>query len=164
PSSRIGGQQSEGGCSEGGCSEGGDRGEGLLRQFSPHFFCLGAAFMLLETKSLVSFSLLFGSTWLVNSLVFFAILVRWLLANLFNVRWAGRSVRPFWVALFAVLLFNYFVPVERLLFGNLLVRYAVASVLGFSPIFLANVVFGDAFKQSTDPDVSFASNLLGAMV
>src|SRR5205814_8518569 len=35
-----------------------------IRRFSPHFFVLGAAFLLLETRSLVSFSLLFGSTWL----------------------------------------------------------------------------------------------------
>src|SRR5204863_4976280 len=41
-----------------------------LRRFSPHFFVLGVAFLLLETRSLVTFSLLFGTTWLVNSLVF----------------------------------------------------------------------------------------------
>src|SRR5205085_6512663 len=43
------------------------------RGFNGHMFFLGAAFMLLETRSLVTFALLFGSTWLVNSLVFFAI-------------------------------------------------------------------------------------------
>ena len=45
-----------------------------MRRFSPHFFVLGVAFLLLETRSLVSFSLLFGTTWLVNALAFFAIL------------------------------------------------------------------------------------------
>ncbi len=45
-----------------------------VRRFSPHFFVLGIAFLLLETKSLVSFSLLFGTTWVVNALAFFAIL------------------------------------------------------------------------------------------
>ena len=38
-------------------------------------FFLGAAFMLLETKAVVQLALLFGSTWLVNSLVFFTVLV-----------------------------------------------------------------------------------------
>ena len=47
-----------------------------IRRFSPHFFVLGTAFLLLETRSLVSFSLLFGTTWLVNALAFFAILVQ----------------------------------------------------------------------------------------
>ena len=63
-----------------------------IRRFSPHFFVLGAAFLLLETRSLVSFSLLFGSTWLVNALAFFAILASVLLAILVNARW--RIQRP----------------------------------------------------------------------
>src|SRR6266496_5507810 len=42
----------------------------VLRRFDWQMFFLGAAFMLLEVKSLTTFSLLFGSTWLVNSLVF----------------------------------------------------------------------------------------------
>ena len=39
--------------------------------------------MLLETKGVVHMALLFGSTWVVNSVVFFAILVMILLSNLF---------------------------------------------------------------------------------
>ena len=39
-------------------------------------FLLGASFLLLETKSVTEMSLLFGSTWQVNVLVFSAILVR----------------------------------------------------------------------------------------
>src|SRR5207249_4486876 len=57
-----------------------------IGRFSPHFFVLGMAFLLLETKSIVSFSLLFGTTWLVNALAFFAILGSVLLAVLLN-RW-----------------------------------------------------------------------------
>ena len=57
-----------------------------IRRFSPHFFVLGVAFMLLETKSLVSFSLLFGTTWIVNALAFFAILASVLLAIGINAR------------------------------------------------------------------------------
>ena len=57
-----------------------------IRRFSPHFFVLGVAFLLLETRSLAMFSLLFGTTWLVNALVFFAILASVLLAILINPR------------------------------------------------------------------------------
>src|SRR5204863_1585153 len=57
-----------------------------VRRFSPHFFVLGAAFLLLETRSIVTFSLLFGSTWLVNALAFFAILVSVLLSIQLNSR------------------------------------------------------------------------------
>ena len=41
---------------------------------------LGVAFLLLNTRSVTSFSLLFGTTWIVNSLAFFGILFSVLLA------------------------------------------------------------------------------------
>ena len=37
--------------------------------------CMGAAFLLLETKNVVQFALLFGTTWFVNSLVFAGVLI-----------------------------------------------------------------------------------------
>jgi len=46
-------------------------------------FFLGAAFMLLETRAVVQMALLFGSTWLVNSAVFFTVLILILLANFY---------------------------------------------------------------------------------
>ena len=57
-----------------------------IRRFSPHFFVLGVAFLLLTTRSLTSFSLLFGTTWLVNSLAFFGILASVLVAIFVNSR------------------------------------------------------------------------------
>jgi nucleoside-diphosphate-sugar epimerase len=50
----------------------GDTGRLLL---NTRMFLLGAAFTLLETKAVVQMALLFGSTWLVNSAVFFPVLV-----------------------------------------------------------------------------------------
>ena len=51
-----------------------------IRRFSPHFFILGRRIPAARDQSLVSFSLLFGTTWLVNALAFFAILASVLLA------------------------------------------------------------------------------------
>src|SRR4030095_5092113 len=45
------------------------------------FFCMGIAFLLLETKSVIQFSLLFGTTWQNNSFVFLTVLVLVLAAN-----------------------------------------------------------------------------------
>jgi len=45
------------------------------------FVAMGAAFLLLETKSIVQFSLLFGTTWVNTSLVFVAVLVMVLAAT-----------------------------------------------------------------------------------
>ena len=136
---------------------------GSLRRFQPHFFFMGAAFLLLETKSVVSFSLLFGSTWLVNSLVFFAILAMVLLAVVINQRVPIGSVTLLFVALFAALAVAYLLPPQSLLISSAPLRYAVASLLVFSPILLANLIFSRLFKESVDPDIGFASNLLGAV-
>ena len=136
----------------------------VLRRFNWHMFFLGVAFMLLEVKSLTTFSLLFGSTWLVNSLVFFAILSSVLLAVLVNSRLKIRRITPFYLLLFGLLVLNVLLPPEALLLGNPLVRYLLASVLAFTPVFLANIIFANSFRDSETADVAFASNLLGIMV
>ncbi len=137
---------------------------GVLRRFDWHMFFLGVAFMLLEVKSLTTFALLFGSTWLVNSLVFFAILSSVLLAVLVNRRFKIRRIRPFYLLLFGVLALNLFLPPESLLLDNPLARYFLASVLAFAPVFLANIIFTNSFRDSEAADIAFASNLLGIMV
>src|SRR2546421_603908 len=143
---------------------GGDVPRRVLRRFNGNMFFLGVAFMLLEVKSLTTFSLLFGSTWLVNSLVFFAILSSVLLAVLVNSRLKIRRITPFYLLLFGVLILNVLLPPEALLLGNPLVRYLLASVLAFTPVFLANIIFANSFRDSETADVAFASNLLGIMV
>lgn len=137
----------------------------ILRHFEWHFFFLGAAFMLLETRSLVTFALLFGTTWMVNSLVFFAILSSVLLAVLFNARFRLKRIWPFYACLFGILAFNYVLPQQTLLgVQPPALRYTLASLLTFTPIFLANVVFSHSFRESQAADLAFGSNLLGAML
>ena len=135
-----------------------------VRRFSPHFFVLGAAFLLLETRSLVSFSLLFGSTWLVNALAFFAILASVLLAILVNARLHLRRPGVLYSLLFAALAVAFLVPPESLLIDPPWLRYLLAAALAFAPVFVANLVFTYSFRDTRTADMAFASNLLGAMV
>src|SRR5262245_56653437 len=136
-----------------------------IRRFDWHFFFLGAAFMLLETRSLVTFALLFGTTWMVNALVFFAILSSVLAAVLMNARLKLRRVGWLYAVLFALLALNYAIPVRALLdIGSSTVRYLLASVFAFAPIFVANVVFSRSFRDTAEADTAFASNLLGIAV
>lgn len=137
----------------------------IIRRFDWHFFFLGIAFMLLETRSLVTFGLLFGNTWMINSLVFFAILSSVLLAILFNNRFKLTTVWPLYILLFSLLLLNYALPLKSLLgIPQPILRYGLASLLTFAPIFCANVVFSHSFRDSRSADIAFASNLLGAMI
>ena len=139
-------------------------GETPLRRFSPHFFVLGTAFLLLETRSLVSFSLLFGSTWFVNALAFFAILASVLAAILVNARLRLQRPGILYGLLFVALAVAFAIPPESLLINPAWLRYLLAAVLAFTPVFLANLVFTYSFRDTKTADMAFASNLLGAMV
>lgn len=135
-----------------------------IRRFSPHFFVLGIAFLLLETRSIVTFSLLFGSTWLVNALVFFAVLASVLLAIVVTSRLTIRRPQLLYVALVGSIALAYLLPPSSLLIEPIWLRYVLAAALAFAPVFFANLVFSYSFRDTKTADMAFASNLLGAMV
>jgi len=134
-----------------------------LRGFSPHFFALGVAFLLLETKSLATFALLFGTTWLVNVLAIVGVLLSVLAAIAVNA-WRPVPRALLYPLLFGSLLVAYLLPTERLLLDVPLLRYALAAAVAFAPVFFANLVFTRSFRDTAHPEMAFASNLLGAVV
>ena len=127
-------------------------------------FFMGAAFLLLETKSVVQFALLFGTTWFVNSLVFLGVLVSVLLAV--EVERRIRIARPLLLLslLFGGLLLGWLIPTESLLGLSFVPRVVAAAALAFFPIFVANLIFAERFRDTEDPPSAFGANLLGAMV
>ena len=135
-----------------------------IRRFSPHFFVLGVAFLLLETRSLVTFSLLFGSTWLVNSLVFFGILASVLAAVFVTARFRLRDPRPLYALLLVSLGLGFVLDPASLLIDPLWLRYLLAVTITFAPVFLANLAFTYSFRDTASADMAFVSNLLGAVV
>jgi spermidine synthase len=138
--------------------------KGAINRYGLPFFFMGCAFTLLETKSIVNFLLLFGSTWLVNSLVFFAILSVVLIANWLAARYRFSQMKILYTFLFAALGFNFVVPLETLLFDNLIIRYILATAFLFSPIFFANLIYSTLFRDTEKANVAFGANLLGTMV
>ena len=58
------------------------------------------------------------------------------------------------VLLFGMLVINLVLPPEALLFGNVALRYLVASFLTFAPVFLANVIFSNSFRESETADAA----------
>ncbi len=135
-----------------------------IRRFSPHFFVLGVAFLLLETRSLVTFSLLFGSTWIVNALVFFGMLASVLLAVLIHARYQIDRAWLLYVGLFVSIAITLVLPPAALLLEPAGLRYLLAVALAFTPVFFANLVFAHSFRDTQTADMAFASNLLGAVV
>jgi len=127
-------------------------------------FFLGAGFLLIETKALVELSLLFGSTWIVNSLVFAGIFVMVLLANGAVALGAGRFVRAAGVLLATFLLAWYILPHARLNDLDFSTRVIVGTGLALAPVLFAGVIFSSCFACRTAPDTAFGFNLIGAMV
>ncbi len=127
-------------------------------------FFMGAAFLLLETKSVVQFSLWFGTTWAVNAMVFAGILLS-VLAAIEVVR-RLRMPRPLYLylALAAAVGVAWAIPAGALLELPAGTRLVAAIALTFSPIFLANLVFAQRFNETSRSTEAFGVNLLGAMV
>ena len=127
-------------------------------------FFMGAAFLLLETKSVVQFALLFGTTWFVNSLVFTGVLLSVYLA----IEVARRVRLPHPAILYAVLLASVLwamlIPPSALLDLSLPLRFVAAIVLWFTPIFVANLVFAQRFRNVGASNIAFGANLLGAVL
>jgi len=125
---------------------------------------MGAAFLLLETKNVVQFALLFGTTWFVNSLVFIGILLAVYLA----IEVARRlDLGPSWrlyVALLLALAVAWVVQPNLLLGLAVVPRFLVATVVAFIPVFLANLIFAKRFRDVASSSLAFGANLLGAMV
>jgi hypothetical protein len=67
-------------------------------------------------------------------------------------------------ALFAALAIAFLLPPESLLIDPPWLRYLLAGVVAFAPVFLANLVFTYSFRDTRTADMAFASNLLGAML
>ena len=127
-------------------------------------FFMGAAFLLLETKNVVQFALLFGTTWFVNSLVFAGVLLSVYLAIEVARHVQLPEPRRLYPVLLLTLAVAWLVPQESLLALSTVPRFLAAVALAFAPIFMANLVFAQRFRESASATVAFAANLLGAIV
>ncbi len=127
-------------------------------------FCMGAAFLLLESKNLIQFALLFGTTWFVNSLVFAGVLLS-VYAAIETTRHI-KLPRPMllYFALLVSLVVSFVVPQESLLDLPVVLRFVAATALAFAPLFFANLVFAQRFKDVGSSTTAFGANLLGAIV
>ena len=127
-------------------------------------FFMGAAFMLLETKNIVQFALLFGTTWFVNALVTAGVLVAVFAAVEVSRRVVVRRPALLYAALLGALIVAWAIPPSALLSLAPLPRFFVAVIIAFAPIFLANMVFAQRFRGTADSGTAFGANLLGAMI
>jgi len=135
-----------------------------LGKIHPLFFLLGCGFLLLETKSVTTFSLLFGSTWIVNAVVFSAILAIALLANWCVKAKQLKDPRWFLGGLILSLFFIYSLPITNLLRLGFFIKILSACILIALPIFFTSLIFAIVLKDTKDVGIALGSNLLGAVI
>ncbi|HEY9784078.1 MAG TPA: hypothetical protein V6D17_01665 [Candidatus Obscuribacterales bacterium] len=131
-------------------------------------FFLGAAFLLLELKSVAQLSLLYGSTWLTSAVVIVVILSMALLANLTaskcNAFLASKTSHLYGL-LWLLLALSYCAPNQELL-QKLTpeAAYVCVTMMSLLPLFAASLIFSLAFARAGEPGRALAFNLLGAVI
>jgi SAM-dependent methyltransferase len=145
------------------------RGESLSAQDTKllHFALLGASFMLLETRAITQFALLFGSTWFVSAIVIASILLVIFAGNRWLQRRGGVTAtvkRAIYTGLLASLFVLYFLPIDAILPFNLGLRIGAAAIVIGVPLFCASLLFSDSFRRAPDGAAAFGANLVGVVL
>lgn len=136
---------------------------GAAGSFDSVLFLMGAAFMLWETRMVTELSLLFGSTWIVNSSVFFAILVMALAANLWVARHTPSRVGLWYLPLAVSIILAWGVGAGRLNRLPLEGRWLLGGLSHALPVLFAGIIFSTLLKRSPRPSIALGSNLMGAV-
>jgi hypothetical protein len=125
-------------------------------------FFLGAGFMLLEVQIISRTALLFGTTWIVNSLVISAILLVIVAANLVAKLNPHFSKQAGYAWLFLSMALAYALPLRWLFLESLGLKIIASMLLLCAPVFFAGIVFVRAFAEAGFKGEALGSNLLGA--
>ena len=140
-------------------------GRGVLStHFHPTLFFMGAGFLLIETRGVTSLSLLFGSTWMVNSAIFAGILIMVLAANLAVERFDLTRAAPWGFALGAALLLLWWLDPAVLNGLSLIERGTLGALITGLPIGCAGVIVSILLARARNPAAALGSNLLGSVL
>jgi len=141
----------------------------LLRKLHPvtglhaNFLFLGIGFTLMEASAIVRLSLVFGNTWIVNAVVFGAVLLTMFLGNLAVLKNKAPRIEVAWIGLCLFILLNYLFPMDWLFQVDRIMRVALCVLLIGVPVFFAALCFSHNFKKQTTTGYPLGINLVGAM-
>ncbi len=132
--------------------------------FSFPCFFLGAGFMLIETKGITELALVYGSTWLVISIVIIAILIMAFLANLSVIKWGTPSrLATYGLLTASVAIGIVFTFIDRSGMAIGLNRLLTIVILVL-PLFFSGFAFSTELKKNISVAAALSSNLFGAML
>jgi SAM-dependent methyltransferase len=137
----------------------------LSKREAGHFFVLGAGFLLLEVRNITALALVFGSTWLVSSIVISAVLLMILAANAL-VAWGVARSAPtlLWLLLFvSVLLALAGSRIGASGLGHTGKALLATGAVSLS-FLVAGLLFARSFAGTRSPGAALGFNVLGAVV
>jgi spermidine synthase len=137
--------------------------EKLMTYSNLHFFMLGSAFLLLETKAVTELSLLFGSTWVVNTIAILSFLVMAIAANIL-IMYTTPSRKIIYTLLFASLFVSIIFPLKLLFHLHFILKIFTAGLMLALPVFFSGMLFSRAFRDTHNPGQSLGVNLIGALI
>lgn len=136
----------------------------LVRDFDLGLFLMGASFLLIEARGVTTLSLLFGSTWLVNSAIFAGVLVMVLLSNLAVLRWRLVRAGPWFVGLLAAVVLVWAVDYASLNALPLWARGTLGGLINALPVGFAGIIVSIRLARSHNATAALGSNLLGSVL
>jgi spermidine synthase len=134
-----------------------------VRDMRAEFFFLGAAFMLLEAQIISRMALLFGTTWIVNSIVIAVLLLLIVAANGVAAAWPKVPLGAAYAGILITIAICWAMPLDAIFFRSFALRATVGTLLLCSPVFFAGIVFIKRFAASGFAAEAIGSNLLGAL-
>jgi SAM-dependent methyltransferase len=128
------------------------------------FFFLGAGFMLMESQIVSRMALLFGTTWIVNSITISGLLLLIVVANILEKTGLRVPTPVAYGGLLAAILVAYLVPVSALFSESFAFKLSGAVVVLCSPVFFASIIFIRTFAAARFSGSALGSNLMGSLV
>ncbi len=133
-------------------------------KFSFTSFFLGVGFMLMETKGITELAKIYGSTWVVVSVVITAILFMAYLANLLIIKKVKISVNTIYFFLISALLISYLATfIDFYNYPTLLLKFFIPLILTF-PVFFSGLAFSKELLSYGSTANALSCNILGAIV
>jgi len=128
-----------------------------------HFFFLGAGFFLLEAQIISKMALLFGTTWLVNSIAISGLLLLIVSSNFLVEYRKNINVNVAYLGIFVSILASYVIPMESLFLASYWLKILTAVLVLGMPVFFAGIVFIRSFAGAGFQGPALGSNLFGAL-
>ncbi len=119
---------------------------GRRAALGPHFD-YSHRFLLLEAQIISKMALLFGTTWVVNSIVIAALLSLIVGANFLVHLKPHFAVSIAYGGIFLSLLASYSIPLQRFFFTSLLVKIVAVTVVLCLPVFFAGTSLSAVLRR-----------------